>query len=121
MEPKFAKQALTNPTWLAAMKVEYDAFINNGTWTHVSLPPNKVLFGCKWVFKIKENPDGTISKYKARLLAKGFHQNSSIQLTSAVIQTQERHEAQRGDDIPQGLYSTTSYDFDRITLQGESG
>ena len=30
--------------------------------------------GCKWVFKVKENPDGTMNKYKARLVAKGFHQ-----------------------------------------------
>jgi len=62
MEPKFAKQALTDPTWLAAMKAEYDAFINNGTWTLVSLPSNRVPIGCKWVFRIKDNPHGTISK-----------------------------------------------------------
>ena len=62
MEPKFAKQALIDPTWLAAMKAEYDAFIHNGTWTVVSLPPNRVPIGCKWVFRIKDNPHGTISK-----------------------------------------------------------
>jgi len=30
--------------------------------------------GCKWVLRVKKNPDGTVSKYKARLVAKGFHQ-----------------------------------------------
>lgn len=30
--------------------------------------------GCKWVFKVKENPDGTVNNYKAHFLAKGFHQ-----------------------------------------------
>jgi hypothetical protein len=28
--------------------------------------------GCKWVFKKKLRPDGTIDKYKARLMAKGY-------------------------------------------------
>nr|KYP59934.1 Retrovirus-related Pol polyprotein from transposon TNT 1-94 [Cajanus cajan] len=74
IEPKNTKQALASDTWLAAMKQEYNALLNNGTWTLVSLPPNKTAIGCKWVFRIKENLDGTVNKYKARLVAKGFHQ-----------------------------------------------
>nr|KYP50410.1 Retrovirus-related Pol polyprotein from transposon TNT 1-94 [Cajanus cajan] len=74
IEPKNTKQALASDTWLAAMKQEYNALLNNGTWTLVSLPPNKTAIGCKWVFRIKENSDGTVNKYKARLVAKGFHQ-----------------------------------------------
>ena len=31
-------------------------------------------FGCKWVFKKKLRPDGTIEKYKVRLVAKGYTQ-----------------------------------------------
>nr|KYP47850.1 Retrovirus-related Pol polyprotein from transposon TNT 1-94 [Cajanus cajan] len=73
-EPKSTKQALANDTWLAAMKQEYNALLNNGTWTLVSLPPNRTTIGCKWVFRVKENPDGAVHKYKARLVAKGFHQ-----------------------------------------------
>jgi len=52
MEPKSTKQALADPTWLAAMKAEYDALIKNGTWSLVSLPPIRVPIGCKWVFRI---------------------------------------------------------------------
>nr|KYP63466.1 Retrovirus-related Pol polyprotein from transposon TNT 1-94 [Cajanus cajan] len=74
VEPKNTKQALANDTWLAAMKQEYNALLDNGTWTLVSLPSNRIAIGCKWVFCIKENPDGTVHKYKARLVAKGFHQ-----------------------------------------------
>ena len=72
---------LTDPTWLAAVKAEYDALIYNGTWTLVSLPPNRVPIGCKWVFRFKENPDDTVSKYNARLVAKGFHQQYGTDYT----------------------------------------
>jgi len=73
-EPRSTKSALSNPTWLAAMKTEYEALMKNGTWSLTALPSNRSLVGCKWVFRVKENPDGTVSKYKARLVAKGFHQ-----------------------------------------------
>lgn len=38
------------------------------------LPHNRKAIGCKWVFKVKENPDWSILKHKARLVAKGFYQ-----------------------------------------------
>ncbi|RDX69159.1 putative mitochondrial protein, partial [Mucuna pruriens] len=57
-----------------AMKDEYDALICNNTWTLVKLPPNRHPIGYKWVFRGKENPDGSINKHKAQLVAKGFHQ-----------------------------------------------
>ena len=40
----------------------------------VELPPGKVAIGSRWVFKLKRNPDGTIDRYKARLVAQGFSQ-----------------------------------------------
>ena len=46
----------------------------NNSWTLTSLPPNKFLIGCKWVYRIKYNSDGTIERYKARLIAKGYTQ-----------------------------------------------
>ena len=48
--------------------------IRNRTWSLVSLPNGRKTIGCKWVFKVKENSNGTINKYKVRLVAKGFHQ-----------------------------------------------
>ena len=56
------------------MQSEYDALMRNGTWTLVDLPASRTAIGCKWVFRVKENPDGSVNKYKARLVAKGFHQ-----------------------------------------------
>lgn len=77
-EPTSVKQALADPNWLAAMKEEYAALMRNNTWTLVNLPPGRRAIGCKWVFRLKENPDGSINKYKARLVAKGFHQQEGF-------------------------------------------
>ena len=38
------------------------------------MPEGRIPIGCRWVYKVKENPDGSVGKYKARLVAKGFHQ-----------------------------------------------
>ncbi|KAG8485596.1 hypothetical protein CXB51_018978 [Gossypium anomalum] len=39
-------------------------------WDLVSLPNNHKVIGCKWLFKLKKNPDGTVARRKARLVAK---------------------------------------------------
>ena len=37
-----------------------------------TLPPGKVSIGCKWIFKIKLKANGTVERYKAKLVAKGY-------------------------------------------------
>ena len=56
------------------MRDEHLALMRNATWSLVSLPQGRKEIWCKWVFKIKENPNNTVNKYKARLVAKGLHQ-----------------------------------------------
>lgn len=73
MEPASVKQALSQPLWVEAMKQEYGSLIANNTWSLTTLPANKKTVGRIWVFRIKENPDGTINKYKACLVAKGYN------------------------------------------------
>ena len=56
------------------MYTEYDALISNHTWDLVPLVPSHNLVGCKWVFRVNRHPDGSVDRYKARVVAKGFTQ-----------------------------------------------
>ena len=49
-----------------------------GIWGLVDLPSGKSAIGCKWVYKIKTRSDGTIDRYKACLVARGFTQEYGI-------------------------------------------
>jgi len=60
------------------MNVEFDALLQNQTWTLVPPSSNQNIIGCKWVFWLKRKADGSIDRHKARLVAKGFHQQSGI-------------------------------------------
>ena len=56
------------------MDAEYAAFIQRETWTLVPRPLDANVVSCKWVYSLKYNPDGSIARYKARLVARGFSQ-----------------------------------------------
>ncbi|TXG50284.1 hypothetical protein EZV62_022808 [Acer yangbiense] len=73
-EPNSVRIALTSPKWKETMQAEYDALIANHTWQLVPFSLDMSVVGSKWVFRIKYKPDGTMLKYKVRLVAKGFHQ-----------------------------------------------
>ena len=60
------------------MHEESDALIQNNTWALVPLRPGQNIVGNKWVFCIKQNLDNSIARYKVHLVAKGFHQQASI-------------------------------------------
>ena len=44
----------------------------------IDLPPGAKSIGCKWIFKKKFEPDGSINKYKTRLVAKGYNKKKDI-------------------------------------------
>ncbi|CAM8965547.1 unnamed protein product [Rhodiola kirilowii] len=77
-EPKTYSQAIKNPLWEAAMNKEIQALEHNNTWSIAALPPHAHAIDCKWIFRIKYNSDGTIERYKARVVAKGYTQVEGI-------------------------------------------
>ena len=71
-------EALAHPSWHSTMTEEMDTLIDNGTWDLVRLPTGKKVIGCQWVFKVKVNPDGSIARLNARLVAKGYAQTYGV-------------------------------------------
>jgi histone deacetylase 1/2 len=77
-EPVDLQEALSNKDWKNAMDTEYMALIRNKTWHLVPPEKGQNLIDCKWVWKIKRKADGSIDRYKGRLVAKGYKQRYGI-------------------------------------------
>ncbi|KAL8132571.1 hypothetical protein AgCh_008162 [Apium graveolens] len=80
-DPKTYKETVTSPDgpmWKEAIKNEVDSIMQNHTWELVDLPTDCKPLGSKWVFKKKLKTDGTIDKYKARLVIKGYKQQKCL-------------------------------------------
>ena len=60
------------------MNKEYNSIMKNQTWGLTELPEDKTPIGCKWLFKYKLKSDGSIERFKERLVAKGYTQKEGI-------------------------------------------
>jgi len=78
VEPSSFKEASKFKFWQQAMNAELDALERNKTWTMVNLPAGKKTISCRWVYRIKHKADGSIDRYKARLVARGFTQTEGL-------------------------------------------
>ena len=80
-EPRSIKDAWNGEyaeKWREATDSEYESLLKNETWTLVPLPKNRNIVGSKWVFKVKHRADGTIDRFKARLVAQGYSQQQGV-------------------------------------------
>ncbi|GJV84933.1 uncharacterized mitochondrial protein-like protein [Tanacetum coccineum] len=59
---------------MAAMHDEMEALKQNCTWTLVPRPSASNIVGSKWVYRIKYHADGSVERFKARVVAQGFTQ-----------------------------------------------
>ncbi|GKB27819.1 ribonuclease H-like domain-containing protein [Tanacetum coccineum] len=76
--PKSYRDAFSDPNWKNAMRDEYHALVKNKTWTLVPRPPDTNIVRCMWLFRHKYLADGTLSRYKARLVANGSTQLEGV-------------------------------------------
>lgn len=60
------------------MRLELQVAEDNNKWDVVPLPPTKYTIGCIWIYKIKHRVDGSIERYKARLVAKRYTQEEGL-------------------------------------------
>ncbi len=56
------------------MDKEMESLQYNDVWDLVELPAERKIVGSKWVFKKKTGADGTVERYKTRLVAQGYTQ-----------------------------------------------
>ena len=96
-EPDSVEEALSLPQWREAMQVEIQSIEENNSWQLVSRPSHRKVIGVKWIFKVKFHSDGSLDKYKACLVAKGYAQKE-------------------GEDFDETFAPTARYSTIRIVL-----
>nr|GEV74656.1 ribonuclease H-like domain-containing protein [Tanacetum cinerariifolium] len=76
--PKNPSHALKDLNWRNAMYDEYNALVKNGTWLFVPRPAGVNMVCSMWLFKHKFHANGTLSRYKARLVDNGSSQQLGV-------------------------------------------
>ena len=76
--PTSYSQATKHVCWEKAMQEELQALQENHTWDIVPCPTGVKPIGCKWVYSIKLRSDGSLDRYKARLVALGNRQEYGV-------------------------------------------
>lgn len=82
-EPRTWKDVLALPDperqrWTDAAHEELENLVRAGTFQRVRLPEGRKAIGSQWVFKLKRKADGTVERYKARLVARGDAQRPGV-------------------------------------------
>lgn len=71
-------EEIKDSRWVQAMKEELKYKEVNNTWSLVEFPQDKKTIDVKWIYKVKLNPKGEVTRHKARLVAKVFIRREGI-------------------------------------------
>lgn len=77
-EPIHFTDAVQDVQWRKATTLEIQTLENNGTWDLITLPPGQKALGCKWIYKIKYHSNGSLERFKARLVILGNRQMEGL-------------------------------------------
>jgi hypothetical protein len=77
-EPSCHGEAAGQQVWQDAMTEEYQSIMKNDLWDIVSRLEGKFVVTSKWIYKIKHVVGGSVEKYKARFVARGFSRVEGI-------------------------------------------
>jgi hypothetical protein len=72
--PSSVCTTLTDLNWHRTMEEEFAALITNNTWDLIARPVGSNVITDKWIFKHKFNSDGSLDRFKARCVLRGFTQ-----------------------------------------------
>jgi hypothetical protein len=64
--------------WQEATMEEYVSIMKNDVWKVVLMPKDKKVVGSKGIYKVKHAANGSVDKYKACFMAKGFSQREGV-------------------------------------------
>ena len=78
IEPSFFEEAVEDPACVDAMVEKYDSIVINSAWEIFPRLEGKSVVGLRWIYKVKQATDGSIEKYKARFVTRGFSQIEAI-------------------------------------------
>jgi hypothetical protein len=78
VKPSSFEEADKSQVWKDAMLEEYRSITKKNVWDIVSRPKDKLVVSSKWIYKIKHAAVGSVEKFKARFVARGFTQKEGI-------------------------------------------
>ena len=80
-EPKSVEEAMNGEhsvQWREAMDSGYASLLENDTWELVPLPEGTNIVGSRWVLRVKRDENGSVDRYKARLVAQGYSKKKGV-------------------------------------------
>ncbi|RVW59204.1 Retrovirus-related Pol polyprotein from transposon RE1 [Vitis vinifera] len=105
--------AMEHECWQNAMQAELQALEENHTWDIVPCPPTVKPIGSKWVFSVKLRSDGSLDRYKARLVALGNKQEYGVDYEETFAPCQNDHE-EIYMKLPSGMTNSSPHDVCKL-------